>query len=83
MGVGRFTSTDMTRMSGATYRQLDYWAHRGWIAGQEGEQGSGYQRMWTEAQLMQAEALVQASKVSRAGLPALAAALVHKCCKEA
>lgn len=46
-----FTSTEIRDMTGATYRQIDYWCRQGWVEGQEEGPGSGIPRAFTQAQV--------------------------------
>lgn len=53
-------------MTGATYRQLDYWWRNGYFGGDTGEGlGSGRQRVWTGREQRIAELMV---RLGRAGI---------------
>jgi DNA-binding transcriptional MerR regulator len=52
-----FTTTEVMDKSGATYRQLDYWAREKWID-MGPNQGTGNARMWTHRQMLVARMVV-------------------------
>lgn len=49
-----FTSSEVVAVSGATYRQVDYWVRRGRLKPVRAAQGSGTQRQFDFAGLVQA-----------------------------
>jgi DNA-binding transcriptional MerR regulator len=57
-----YSTADVCAMTGATYRQVDYWARRGLIAGQDSGPGYGRCRIWTREQVSTVVRLVEASK---------------------
>lgn len=59
-----YTTPEVCEMTGATYRQVDHWARKGWIPGQPAEVGSGMRRRWTPAQVERVGVLLKASKLS-------------------
>lgn len=64
-----------------TYRQLDYWTRRGWLAADERRKaGSGHPRHWSDAELRVAE---QIASLRSAGfeLPT-AARVARQLCEE-
>lgn len=64
-----FGVADLLRCTEITYRQLDYWAAQGWIAG--GTPGHGNPRAWTRRQILQ---VAYQARLVRAGmLPGVAA----------
>lgn len=46
-----YSSTQVMRMVGITYRQLDYWCRSGFIPGMAREIGSGCQREFSDEQV--------------------------------
>jgi DNA-binding transcriptional MerR regulator len=61
--VTSYTSAEVCAMTGASYRQVDYWARHGFIAGQATGPGTGRQRRWTADQVETVARLVEASKL--------------------
>lgn len=64
-GVASYSTMDVCRLTGATYRQVSYWASRGLVAGQARGPGTGSRREWTDAQLDTVRRLVAASERRR------------------
>ena len=60
--VTTYTTTEVTAMTGASYRQVDYWARTGRIPGQTNP-GTGHYRRWTEEQVERVRLLMRASKL--------------------
>lgn len=57
-------------LTGATYRQLDYWTRKGWLAPTDHEAaapGSGYPRHWTGREQQIAHLMVRLSHVGIIG----------------
>lgn len=50
--------------TGATYRQLDYWASQGWIPALETNPGTGHARTYSLIQLQRISLLVRASNLT-------------------
>ena len=67
-----YTTTQVTQITGATYRMLDHWARCGYIPGQCDPVGSGHRRRWTESQLDRVRLLAMASEIKNAPLDKLA-----------
>jgi len=44
-------TVDVAALSGASYRQLDYWCSEGLVPGQPADVGTGNRRQWTYDQL--------------------------------
>ena len=65
-----YSTMEVARLTGASYRQLDYWARTGRIPGQDpgSVTGSGHQRRWTEEQVSRARALLEASRLINSSL---------------
>lgn len=42
-----YSTTELADLTGATFRQIDYWAHRGLIRDVTGAAGAGNHRRWT------------------------------------
>jgi DNA-binding transcriptional MerR regulator len=57
------TTKDVQVISGATFKQLDYWCRRGWIPDMPTETGTGNRRVWTSEAVEVAKRLVAASKL--------------------
>lgn len=51
------TTAEVMARTGATYRQLDYWAREKWID-MGPDQGTGNARMWTHRQMLTARMVV-------------------------
>lgn len=45
------SSADVVETAGVTYRQLDYWARRGYVRPLPRDPGQGYPRHWDEAEV--------------------------------
>lgn len=60
-----YTTVEVCKMTGATYRQLDYWARTARVPGQpDGSSvGSGNRRRWTHEQVERVELLLRASEL--------------------
>jgi DNA-binding transcriptional MerR regulator len=65
-----YSTVEVCRLTGATYRQLDYWCRTGRISGQPVGRGtgSGHRRRWTQAQVAEATLLYVASRYVNATL---------------
>lgn len=61
--VVTYSSADVCRATGATYRQVDHWARTGRIPGQDHGPGYGGRRQWTPEQVERVRQLVEASKL--------------------
>jgi hypothetical protein len=75
--MGEFLTThEVEAKTGATFRQLNYWARRGWIPDMPTDPGSGSVRQWGPAAIAEAEKLAAVSKrfmtPHQINLPALA-----------
>lgn len=59
-----YSTTEVAKMIGASYRQLDYWCRTGRIPGQPPGRatGSGNRRRWSEDDLARARVLMRASR---------------------
>lgn len=68
---GRYSSHEVVKLAGCSYRRLDYWCSHGWIEGQQ-EQGSGTRRRFTEEQLQRVKELTEASKIKQMSVAAIA-----------
>ena len=64
----RYTSMEVCRMTGCTYRQLDWWCRQGHIPGQDAVVGSGRRRSFTTAQVTRVKRLLKASVLRNARL---------------
>lgn len=62
-----WTTTEVCKMTGATYRQLDYWCRTNRIPDQPAP-GSGGRRRWTRAQIDHVDVLLRASEWVNANL---------------
>ena len=59
-----YSTMDVVHMTGATYRQIDWWCCQGLIPGQpRGGTGSGNRRRWTDEQVEEVILLLRASKL--------------------
>ena len=60
---GTYSTVEVCRITGATYRQLDWWCRTGRIPGQPSgaATGSGRRRRWTDDQITRASLLLRAS----------------------
>lgn len=63
-----YGTIEVCRMTGATYRQLDYWCRTGKIPGLERGHGSGSRRRWTPEQITEVVLLLTASRMVNATL---------------
>jgi MerR HTH family regulatory protein len=68
---GPYSSYDVTKITGCSYRNLDFWCSQGWIEGQT-PQGSGTRRRFTEKQIWRVKELRQASKIKSLSVAAIA-----------
>lgn len=57
-----FTTAQVARLTGASYRQLDYWSRSGWITGTPAYVGSGFPRRWTPQDIERATVLYAAAR---------------------
>lgn len=74
-----FSSAEVVRMTGATYRQLDYWCRTGLIPGQAGVvPGSGGRRLWTMTDVARARLVKLASVLCTSPLEKTVAMLEHE-----
>lgn len=48
---GGFTTSDVVRITGASFRQVNYWRVEGLIAGAPTEIGNGNALVWSQAQI--------------------------------
>lgn len=56
------TTPQVMRLTGISYRRLDYWRRQGWITGEPEHMGSGFPRRWTPQDIERATVLYAASK---------------------
>jgi hypothetical protein len=65
----RYTSGEVSTLTGATYRQIDYWASRGMLGPRQvkasGRPGSGWRRGFSFPELVLARAYVLAGEVAQ------------------
>lgn len=54
-------------MTGATYRQLDYWCRHGYVTPAEAAAGSGTRRVWTMADVARVRDVLAASRARADG----------------
>lgn len=74
-----FSSVEVSKITGATYRQLDYWCRSGLIPGQAGvAPGSGARRRWTAADVQRARLVKLAAMLSHSPLDKTVAMLEHE-----
>lgn len=66
--TGRISSAEVCRLTGVTYRKLDYWIARGWISGQAKDLGQGIPRNWTTDQIERVREIAAAIEEARAVL---------------
>ncbi len=59
------TSAQVAEKTGATYRQLDYWAGKGYVHPRVTHTGSGYAREWSPVQVLRVRVILT---LLRAGL---------------
>lgn len=67
-----YSSVEVARLTGASYRMLDHWSRQGYIPGQHEPVGSGHHRVWTLDQLDRVRLLMMASEIKAAPLDDLA-----------
>ena len=60
-----FSTEEVERLSGSTFRQLDYWVHQGYLPLNKPGRGSGSPRMWSADEATQAIAM---GELVRAGI---------------
>lgn len=58
------STSEVARLLGVTYRELDNWIRLGYIPGL-GRPGSGFLRWWTLEQIARARQLAEASRLRR------------------
>lgn len=64
-----YSTIEVAKLTGATYRQLDYYCRKGLVPGQPRYgTGSGNRRRWTDDQIEEVLLLVRASKLVNATL---------------
>jgi DNA-binding transcriptional MerR regulator len=64
-----YTTVQICEMTGATYRQIDFWVRRNLIPGlAQQATGSGSRRRFTEANVERVRLLLRASRLSTASL---------------
>jgi DNA-binding transcriptional MerR regulator len=73
-----FTSKEMVALTGATYRQIDYWCRKGLIPGHTEPVGSGGRRRFSEEDLRRARLILLASRLSTKPLVEVVAILEHE-----
>jgi DNA-binding transcriptional MerR regulator len=67
LGTGRtYSSVEVCRALGISYRMLDYECKRGRIPGQEYGPGSGSPRVWTVEQVEKLREIVEARRAAKA-----------------
>lgn len=54
----RYTAPEVVRMTGASYRQLDYWDRTGLVEPAQAAQGSGSQRRYSAADVVRLRVIV-------------------------
>jgi len=54
-----YSTAEVSRITGCSYRQLDYWIRTGIIEIRYGAHGSGSRRRWTEAEVERLERVVE------------------------
>lgn len=65
-----YSSAEVCRIVGISYRQLDYWIRVGTIQVDGKLPGSGYQRQWTEDELRRLKEVVAVYKSATSTLDA-------------
>lgn len=70
------SSVDVTRITGATYRQLDHWTRRGYLRPAEPTPGTGVPRSWPPQEVEVAR--VMARLVTAGVVPDRAAAVARE-----
>jgi DNA-binding transcriptional MerR regulator len=65
-----YSTPEVCELTGATYRQVDYFARKGLIPGQPAGHGtgSGHRRRWNAAQVERVTLLLRASRLVNATL---------------
>lgn len=63
-----YTQREMTRRSGASYRQVDHWTRLGHLRSPEAGQGSGSVRYWNETECEIATLMVRLGKSAGIGV---------------
>jgi hypothetical protein len=58
---GPYPTSDVVKMVGATFRQLDHWSRRGYVRPLNPTPGSGIQREWSPLDIRAARVLVSVS----------------------
>lgn len=66
-----YTSVEVCRLVGCSYRQLDYWTRVGYVTPRVPACGSGSRRMFDDGDLERAGELKRASDALRRGLAAV------------
>lgn len=56
-----YTTLEVMRLTGATYRQLTWWRREGYVEGLRRGVGTGSPVVWNEAQVTRVRSLVRAS----------------------
>ena len=56
------STAKVARLTGISYRRLDYWRREGWITGASEYVGSGFLHRWTPQDVQRANLLYAASK---------------------
>jgi len=72
MSPPTYSTAEVLRELGVSFRKLDYWARRGYIPGQFEGTGSGHRRRWTGDQIDRVRLLMMASELKSAPLDELA-----------
>lgn len=54
-----YTTSDAVRLSGATYRQIDYWLRQGYITIEDAPSGSGNHRHFTRQEVLAIEYMIR------------------------
>jgi len=64
-------TTEVCRLAGATYRQVDYWARLGILSSGSATPGPGVRRHWTLADAHRIRLVAQAVRIGMLPRPAL------------
>ena len=67
-----FSASEVCMEVGITYRQLDYWARKGFLPGRDRHYGHGNPRLWTRSEIDYIKRLAKASFLKNKSLPELA-----------
>jgi DNA-binding transcriptional MerR regulator len=59
-----FSSTEVCRLSGISYRQLDYWDRRLFVSPSVGASGSGSRRRWSRDSIVLANVMASMAAIS-------------------